>query len=382
MTSRPLQGTVMEDESNSVASKAIKTEEELSAINVLAGLQMAGAVQQPVVSEREEPQSDEEAEAAMIDMLFGAGATSSAPHDRELERHHPGERSRSRSPAGAEQDATRHVAAQPRTYHPLANESLVTQPDLARNRKCVTNRWLLQMSSISPSWNPELQLKLEPETGVHTFVAPERACATLCQYLTSHTNRSPEGFLVIANQTYPGYSKYDFIETRRNQRNQTIQEQFSAHIPCHFIPEQSCIETVAHAIPEIADLLVSIFQQIGLSYPRDLSRLKHTHGLVQADPHAVFAWHDDASDMFMSRRMISVIVSLNDISSGIEVLGQKKHFWYRQRGHTAVFYGHAIHRTVVPLAFLKCMRGSRKGILQLSPEELAHAPVKLAFFFD
>ena len=73
MTSRSLQGTVMEDESNSVASKAIKTEEELSAINVLAGLQMAGAVQQPVVSEREEPQSDEEAEAAMIDMLFGAG---------------------------------------------------------------------------------------------------------------------------------------------------------------------------------------------------------------------------------------------------------------------------------------------------------------------
>ena len=72
MTSRPLQGTVMEDESNSVASKAIKTEEELSAINVLAGLQMAGAVQQPVVSEREEPQSDEEAEAAMIDMLFSS----------------------------------------------------------------------------------------------------------------------------------------------------------------------------------------------------------------------------------------------------------------------------------------------------------------------
>ena len=105
----------------------------------------------------------------------------------------------------------------------------MTQPDLATNAKCVTNRRLLQMSSISPSWNPELQLKLEPETGVHTFVAPERACATLCQYLTSHTNRSPEGFLVIANQTYPGYSKYEFIDSEESEESDNSGAVLSAH---------------------------------------------------------------------------------------------------------------------------------------------------------
>ena len=98
MTSRSLQGSVGVEESNVAASMAAKTEEETSAASVLAGLQMA--VQQPAaVSDAEQPKNDEEAEAAMIDMLFGAGATSSTPQDRELGRQQPGERSRSRSPA-------------------------------------------------------------------------------------------------------------------------------------------------------------------------------------------------------------------------------------------------------------------------------------------
>ena len=50
---------------------------------------------------------------------------------------------------------------------------------------------------------------------------------------------------------------------------------------------------------------------------------KFTHFLVQANPHAVFSYHDDAFDMQLSKRMLTVIVSLNCNVSGVEILGFK-----------------------------------------------------------
>ena len=113
---------------------------------------------------------------------------------------------------------------------------------------------------------------------------------------------------------------------------------------------------------------------------------KFTHFLVQANPHAVFSYHDDAFDMQLSKRMLTVIVSLNCNVSGVEILGFKP-VWYTGCGEAVAFMGAAIHRSVMPDTYThktaSCMFApTKKSSCLSSGVELSKAPVKVAMFFD
>ena len=78
--------------------------------------------------------------------------------------------------------------------------------------------------------------------------------------------------------------------------------------------------------------------------------------------------------------MLTVIVSLNDNPSGLQLLGFDP-VWYACAGDAVIFCGHAQHRTVLPAdGSLPVSHG--RDIRACSAVELARAPVKVAMFFD
>ena len=89
--------------------------------------------------------------------------------------------------------------------------------------------------------------------------------------------------------------------------------------------------------------------------------------------------HDDASDLGLSKRMLTVIVSLNDNRSGLQLLGFAP-MWYTRTGDAVVFHGHVQHRTVLPADESPGSHGRDNGAC--TGAQLACAPVKVAMFFD
>ena len=78
--------------------------------------------------------------------------------------------------------------------------------------------------------------------------------------------------------------------------------------------------------------------------------------------------------------MLTVIVSLNDNRSGLQLLGFDP-VWYTRTGDAVIFRGHAQHRTVLPAD--ESLPGSDgRDIVACSVAQLARAPVKVAMFFD
>ena len=98
---------------------------------------------------------------------------------------------------------------------------------------------------------------------------------------------------------------------------------------------------------------------------------------------AIFGWHDDASDLVLSKHMLTVIVSLNDNRSGLQLLGFDP-VWYTNTGDAVIFRGHAQHRTVLPAdeSYQLFYGSDGRDIGACSAAQLARAPVKVAMFFD
>ena len=90
--------------------------------------------------------------------------------------------------------------------------------------------------------------------------------------------------------------------------------------------------------------------------------------------------------MRLSKRMLTIIVSLNCNVSGVEILGFKP-VWYTTCGEAVAFLGAAIHRSVMPETYShqeECLvpTKKRKRKCMSSELELSKAPVKVAMFFD
>ena len=243
---------------------------------------------------------------------------------------------------------------------------------------CAVNRWVKGCASIRLLRHSSALLLL-PGTGLHSFQVARSDCAELCQVLTDPMNRDEYGFFEVAGQSYPGYGAYRKVEVESAHKfDPEAQQQFTS-----IVPSGSTAGLMA-SLPSFRQVVLRVFAHLGLGFTDGMAHLKYTHFLVQSNPHAVFSYHDDAHDMRLSKRMLTIIVSLNCNVSGVEILGFKP-VWYTACGEAVAFMGAAIHRSVMPETYAhqdECLVPTKKRKCVSSELELSKAPVKVAMFFD
>ena len=258
-----------------------------------------------------------------------------------------------------------------------AAKSIRVTPSL-EGSKCEVNRWLKSCGSIRLTPNASALLLL-PDTGLHSFQVARSACDELCQVLTDPMNRDQYGFLEVSGQSYPGYGKYMDVEVESAGKfDSEAQQQFTSMVP------GGSTAGLMGALPAFREVVLRVFAHLGVGLSDGLATLKFTHFLVQANPHAVFSYHNDAYDMRLSRRMMTVIVSLNCNVSGVEILGFEP-VWYTGCGQAVAFLGAAIHRSVMPVTHAQetaCLAPTKKSRCPPFGGDLSKAPVKVAMFFD
>ena len=285
---------------------------------------------------------------------------------------------------------------------------------------CATNRELDGLSCLVSPHGLHGRLELTQATAVHDFCVSEREATLVHNYLVDRWNRDDHGFLTLGHATFAGYGDYQLVEVKKWNKNiaPASQESFSTSIP------QSSIQFVIDTMPGLEPVVRRIFRQLQLDFRSGLKCLKMLHFLVQADPHvrlwpfepfaalrhhwahhwtltiahtigltteltvglrmctwqAVFSWHNDASDLKLTKNMLTVIVSLNSNESGLQLRGFEP-LWYTRAGAAVAFRGQAVHRTVMPSA--ASMPESFGGNMHTcSTAVLARAPVKMAMFLD
>lgn len=207
-------------------------------------------------------------------------------------------------------------------------------------------------------------LTVSPETGVHEFTVDGKACEQLLTFATVQQHRDEGGILKFLNLKLPGFEDYNFHEAERH--NSKRQSQY-----------------VSMMYGELLNSLVSKLQPFRLIVEQacqllgcTLDALHHAHFIVQYSPLAIFSWHNDAADLAMSRRAVSVIVPLNDAPSAMEVWGFAVHK-YSGAGRAIAFPSEARHRSVP----LHETVDTREDIIKVAAQDLQAHPVKLALFF-
>mmetsp|Transcript_19956 Transcript_19956/g.49758 ORF Transcript_19956/g.49758 Transcript_19956/m.49758 type:complete len:371 (+) Transcript_19956:52-1164(+) len=196
------------------------------------------------------------------------------------------------------------------------------------------------------------------------------ACKELGNYLCAPENRSPHGFLLIGGSPYPGFGNYTQVLSEKIEWDPRAQEQFTSMIPAMRMPH------ALDALPCLKQVVKHVLQLLGL----DLQHLKHVHLLHQGNPHAMFSWHDDASDLRMSRRSLSAIVSLNNCVSGMQLWGFHPAY-YHGCGHVYVFPATALHRSVPPHD-PPGMCCTFDEMVRTNQSVLYETPLKVALFMD
>ena len=257
-----------------------------------------------------------------------------------------------------------------------AAKSIRVTPSLEGSR-CEVNRWLKSCGSIRLTPNASALLLL-PDTGLHSFQVARGACEELCQALTDPMNRDQHGFFEVSGQSYPGYGTCKDVEVDpAAQFDREVQQQFTS-----IVPAGSTAGMMA-SLPAFREIVLRVFAHLGLGFSDGMASLKFTHFLVQANPHAVFSYHNDAFDMRLSKHMLTIIVSLNCNVSGVQILGFRP-VWYTGCGQAVAFMGAAIHRSVMPDTYahnMACLAPMKKSSC-LFGLDVSKAPVKVAMFFD
>ena len=204
-------------------------------------------------------------------------------------------------------------------------------------------------------------------------------CDELCQELTDPKNRNEHGFFEVEGQAYPGYGNYTQVEVEcAGKFDKEAQQQFTSIVP------KGSIAGVMASVPAFREIVLRVFAHLGLDLTQGMESLKLTHFLVQANQHAVFAYHDDAFDTRMSKRMFTIIVSLNCNVSGVQILGFEP-VWYTGCGEAVAFMGAAMHRSVMCDTCTHetaCLAPTKKSACLSSEIDLSKAPVKVVMFFD
>jgi len=148
-----------------------------------------------------------------------------------------------------------------------------------------------------PSRNKQI-LQGGLSTGVYSFQLSHEAlcaCKELGNYMCAPENRSAHGFLLIGGSPYPGFGNYRQLLSEEIEWHPRAQEQFTSMIPAMRMPH------AFDALPCLKHVVKHLLKLLGL----ELHHLKHVHLLHQGNSHAIFCWHDDATDLRMSRRSLS-----------------------------------------------------------------------------
>lgn len=225
---------------------------------------------------------------------------------------------------------------------------------------CELNLELMRCGRFKLGIKNHRVLQVNPLTGVYTFQVPAKAANLVCEFVTNPANRSiPNGHLVLQGRAFPGYDGY--IGTEALHHDGRLQSSFTSAIGKDFIP------MAVEAVPGLLDIVVHVCRELG-------ARQKNVHiihFLLQANPISVFSWHDDAFDLRMPRRMVTAIVSLNEVPSCMEVWGFQP-AWFTGQGSAVAFPGGARHRSV---------RGEFASEVNNDVTARSNGPVKLAIFF-
>lgn len=207
-------------------------------------------------------------------------------------------------------------------------------------------------------------LEVSPQTGVHELLLDLSACERLHQVLTKQKYRDEWGILSYKNLKMPGFEYYNFTEAERHHTKR--QQQYVSMLYG---------EVLASALrkwPSFTRVVQGACAALGVT----LAALHHAHFIVQFSPLAIFSWHNDAQDLCLTQRAVSVIVPLNDAPSGVELFGFDMH-QYRGTGAAVAFPSVARHRSVA----LRPVRDTKEGILAVDTHTLQSHPVKVALFF-
>ena len=204
------------------------------------------------------------------------------------------------------------------------------------------------------------------------------ACQRMCTQVTDLKFRDPHGFLTLGEGCcFPGYANYPLVHHSSagfNDRELVTQEQYiSMAMGARQI---NMFRRHLHGFQQIGD---QVLKMVGCEW----KHVKGAHILLQVQQNVQFSWHNDDTDMkskstSFSRNLITVIVPLNDVDSGMQIW-RFKEFQYRGIGCMVAFPGSAQHRS---LPSMHSDQTSSKIIKQRTSEELRQGPVKLCIFLD
>lgn len=233
------------------------------------------------------------------------------------------------------------------------------------NVVCRKNFELMDKGWFSLGCPNATRLPVSDLTGVHDkFHVNVEACATLRHYVTNLENRDKNGFLRVGDDIFCGFHEY--VHSEAHEHSALRQAQFTTMLDGEPL-RQACV-----ALPALNVIVLEACKLLGC----DVEWLQCAHFLLQYSPLAVFTWHNDAGDLLLDNRAVSVIVPLDEVPSGVELWGFGLHL-YEGVGACAVFPGAARHRSVA----MRPVHDTGKLILQVAPDEWEGTSVKLALFF-
>ena len=215
------------------------------------------------------------------------------------------------------------------------------------------------------------QLQVDANFGLAHGQVDEDACRRMCAQVTDLNNRNNHGFLTLGEVSFPGYAFYPEVE---DNVELVTQEQYISMAMGE--EEIGMFRKHLHGFQQIGS---QVLKMVGCSW----KQVKGAHILLQVQQNTHFTWHNDDKDMksvslCLSRNLITVIVPLNDVDSGMQIWPFKE-FQYKGIGCIVAFPGGAQHRSIISV---HSNQTGSKGIFQRTSEEIRQGPIKLCMFLD
>lgn len=197
--------------------------------------------------------------------------------------------------------------------------------------------------------------RLAADTGVYAFRIPVSKCQRVLSYLDDPNHYSADGYLKMADTTWPGYSGYDLVHAKGGA-DKELQERLTVRVG-----NLDSVELLLSKEEMISDLVQEVREQLGapalqqkktsgFTQP-DGKKLRAMHFLLQdGTMQASFALHSDANDLRGSIRgnledMTTAIVSLSSEKSAMRVWGMAP-VMYDGQGSCVAFLGAALHESL------------------------------------
>ena len=197
--------------------------------------------------------------------------------------------------------------------------------------------------------------RLAADTGVYAFKIPVSKCQRVLSYLDDPNHYSADGYLKMADTTWPGYSGYNLVHAEGGADNE-LQERLTVRVG-----NLHGVELLLSKEEMISDLVQEVREQLGAPALQQKKtsgftqpggkKLRAMHFLRQdRTKQASFALHSDANDLRGSIRgnleeMTTAIVSLSREKSAMRVWGMAP-VMYDGQGSCVAFLGAALHESL------------------------------------